>query len=243
MKIRRLSGAGVDAFGEYLDSLSGPEPMPFPEALLNDAEMTSEVSPAVTVEERVFASRFEAAEYLSERFSRAGLKDVERDHALWTWLSLFYFKELCPADQDGRHHSGERARLIPELSDFRRYYRHLLAGPFLIYRAHRDDPKRALALLCGPLYRPGEIVGQLAARQEIVTNASLMQLATDLYVDRATGKPKRGSAGKDAGSPRRLADVLNQFDVTWDLYSMASEGILNLLPKEFSKFRQSPART
>ena len=39
-----------------------------------------------------------------------------------------------------------------------------------------------------------------------------------------------------AASARRLADVLLQFDVTWDLYAMKANNLLELLPKEFKKF-------
>ena len=72
---------------------------------------------------------------------------------------------------------GALARHIPEPGNFQRYYRHLLAGPYRIYRAHRDDPQRALALLCQPLDSPGDVVEQLASRQELVTNRGIMELA------------------------------------------------------------------
>jgi hypothetical protein len=132
-------------------------------------------------------------------------------------------------------------RWIPEVNNFQRYYRHLLAGPYRIFRAHRDDPERALALLCGPLDKPGDIVEQLASRQEIVTNKAIMLGATRLYIDPATRKPRRGAGGRSGGSPRRLADVLKQFDVTWDLYAMTADNLLGLLPSEFDRFRPKPA--
>jgi hypothetical protein len=98
-----------------------------------------------------------------------------------------------------------------------------------------------MALLGGPLDRPGEIVEQFASRQEIVTNQAVIQSTTDLYWDHASNKPKRGAGGKGAGSPRRLADVLKQFDVTWDLYAMKAGSLTDLLPKEFNKFRPAAA--
>src|SRR5262249_16830000 len=117
---------------------------------------------------------------------------------------------------------------------------HLLAGPYRIYRAHRDNPQRALVLLCGPLDRPGDIVEQFASRQELVTNPTVIESATRLYVDPATNRPRRGAGGKSAGSARRLADVLEQFDVTWDLYTLTPDGLLTLLPHEFDRFRPAP---
>lgn len=64
-----------------------------------------------------------------------------------------------------------------------------------------------------------------------------MRVATDLYVDPSTGKAKSGAGGKGPGSARRLADMVNQLDLTWDLYAMFPKGLLTLLPKEFDRFR------
>jgi hypothetical protein len=163
------------------------------------------------------------------------LTNIESDQGLWTWLSLFYFDELYPPAARVRRKPGERARWILNTSG-RRYYRHLLAGPFLIYKSHRDNPDRAMVLLCGPLADPGEIVAQIASRQEIVTNRGLMEAAKMLYYDSSNRKPKRGAASKTKGAARRFADVMNQFDVTWDLYSLEAADVIRLLPDEFSRF-------
>jgi hypothetical protein len=103
---------------------------------------------------------------------------------------------------------------------------------------HRDDPKRAFALLCTKPQSPGEVVEQLSSRQEIVTNASIMEVATRLYVDSSTGRHKAGAGGKGPGSARRLADIFFQFDLTWDLYSMTKDEIIEMLPSEFSGYRE-----
>jgi len=240
--VRRLNQAGITRLIEFLDSLNTTSPQGVPSGILADAATSDPVELAIEVETRTFGSRFAAAQYLSDRFVAGGLENAELDVGLWTWLALFYFEELCPSGTGGRRKPGERARWIPDVHNFQRYYRHLLAGPFRIYRAHRDEPSRALALLWGPLDKPGEIVEQLASRQELVTNRDIMECATRLYIDPANNRPKRGAGGKGAGSPRRLADVLNQFDVTWDLYSVTTDGLMALLPREFDRFaRESGA--
>jgi hypothetical protein len=240
-RLRRLNQTGIQRFTEFLLSLSTDTPQGRPVDILTDSATSEELGVPIEVEARTFGSRFAVGRYLDERFSAAGLKDVESDCGLWAWLALFYFEELCPPGPQGRRKPGELARWIPEVSNFQRYYRHLLAGPYRIYRAHRDCPRRALALLCGPLDRPGEIVEQLASRQELVTNKAIIETATTLYIDLATEKPRRGSGGKAGGSPRRLADVINQLDVTWDLYAVTSDRLLELLPKEFNRFRPKTA--
>jgi hypothetical protein len=236
MRVRRFNDAGLERMGEFIDLLTTDSPQSDWASLLSDDSLTEEVAPATDIEAVAFADRFEAARYLDERFSTSGLTGVETDTGLWAWLALFYLDVLCPADGNGRRKPRERARMIPEFGRAFRYYRHLLAGPYLIYRAHRDNPDRALALLCQPLDKPGDIVGQLAARQEIVSNKAIMEIATRLYVDVPERRPKRGSGGKGRGSPRRLAQVLDQFSVTWDLYAMSVDDLINMLPDEFRRF-------
>jgi hypothetical protein len=239
--IRRLNEEGLQRLGSFLDSLKGDQPEAYPAAVLTDPATSEPIESEVAIEPRRFGNRFEAAKYLFEKLSAAGIRDVERDGGMWAWLALFYFEELCPAGSDGQRKPGERARWIPEVSNFQRYYRHLLAGPYIIYRAHRESPPRAMALLCNPLDRPGDIVEQFASRQELVTNRAIVEGATKLYIDPRTSRPRRGSGGKGDGSPRRFADVLKQFDATWDLYALTTEALLHLLPTEFDRFRPAAA--
>jgi len=236
MIVRRLSEAGIARFSQFLDSLSSEHTLPYPEDLLESEEDAVLPGVKIDIENKPFENRFAAAKYLHEKFEDPRLQGIENDSGIWAWLSMFYFEQLCKTDEDGNYHPGEMARWIPENDNFRKYYRHLLRGPFSIYRTHRDKPERALALLCGPLSEPGDVVEQLAARQELVTNAGVMELATNLYYDLAKKTLKRGAAGRGPGSARRLADLFNQLDITWDLYGMTSDKLLILLPAEFNKF-------
>jgi hypothetical protein len=155
---------------------------------------------------------------------------------------LFYFDETCPRGRAGERSPGERARYIPEVENFRRYYRHLLAGPYRIYKAHRQNPSRAFVILCQQLDKPGDIVEQFASRQEIVTNGAVLEVATRLYVDPETKRQKRNAQSRvRPGAAFRLIDVLNQFDVTWDLYAMISNEMIGVLPEEFEKFNETGA--
>lgn len=236
MKLRRLSPLGIEQFSKFLDSMTTPEPEAIPSSLLNSPAASKPVEVDSDVDLIPFGTRFDLARYLDTKLTESGLKNLNRDVELWAWLALFFFDQLCPADDDGRRHPGERARWIPAVNDYRKYYRHLIAGPYWIYRAHRDDPSRVRAVLAGPVDQPGDIAEQLASRQEIVTNKAAMALATRLYIAEETGRPKKGAAGRGPGSARRLADILNQFDLTWDLYSMEVAAMLKMMPKEFNRF-------
>ncbi len=235
MKVRRFNNQGLEKFSEFLDSISDDKPFNYPEELLTDNESTEELTPPIEIEKRFFGSRYAASEYFFSIFKNSGILNIPRDKGLWAWLSLYYFDELCPADSKGRRRLGEQARWIPQMS-WRRYYRHLLAGPYIIYSAYNSNPKPAMLVLCGPLDKPGDIVEQIASRQEIITNKGLMEAASKIYYDSSAKKPKRGAASKVKGSVRRFTDILDQFDVTWDLYSINTETVISMLPNEFRKF-------
>lgn len=237
MNVRRLTCSGLEAFASYLDALEAEPHRLVPSELLSEERFSEALDTNVGIEQRVFGSRLAAASYLDGLLAGTGIATVEKDVGVWAWLSLFYFDELCPHHTSKGRNPGERARHIPDAGNFQRYYRHLLAGPYRIYRAHRRQPDSALAVLCQPLDKPGDLVEQFASRQELVTNPAVMAVASRLYVDPATRRPKRGSQTKTAGAARRLADVLFQFDVTWDLYSMGDGELLGVLPDEFERFK------
>lgn len=239
MKLRRLNKKGIEEFGAFLDALSVNPILVPPTEILEDPAKSANFPTKVEVENRSFANRFDAAKYLYEKFIEAGVSDTDLDRGVWAWLTLFWFDTLRPpAGKKVKKWPGERARWIPpESHDWKKFYRHLLASPWRVYRFHRDNPERARVVLCGPLYSPGEASEQILSRQGVVTNRGVVELATRLYYDPVGKKVKRGAASKGAGTFRRFAnDFLNQFDMTWDLYAMTADQVATLLPKEFNRF-------
>jgi hypothetical protein len=95
---------------------------------------------------------------------------------------------------------------------------------------------RVLETVCQPLHTPGDLVGQLTSRQELVTNHAFLAAATTLYVDPQSQQPN-GGGRISRGTARRLADFCNQIDVTWDLYALEPDELLAKLPKEFQRFQ------
>lgn len=230
MRLRSFNESGIEGFDQFRESsVLLPDNL---RQLLEDDACTAPLGVDIQVEPRELSTRFAVGEYLYGLFEDNPVTGLDADKGIWTWLSAFHFEQLRPPS--GR--LGERARWVPDVGNFQNYYRHLLAGPYQIYRAHRDNPQRAMAVLLNPPYRPGDIAEQLASRQEYVTNKSVMEVATLLYVNE-DGKPKRGAAGQGPGSARRLADILNQLDLTWDLYSLTPSKLLELLPSEFDQFK------
>jgi len=82
-----------------------------------------------------------------------------------------------------------------------------------------------------------EYVEQLTASQHLISNKNVVQAYSSLYFDISTGTHKTRAAGSGRGSARRLSPVLNQFDRTYDLGSITTNPIHDLLPAEFDRYK------
>lgn len=234
IEVRRFTPSGLSAATELLVQSNAGSHVDF-SRIVGDGEMTEQLG--LQVEVRPFANRRDAAQHFYTTLEPLHRSiDVDRDRGLWSWLAILWIDLLAPETFLGERQLGETHRWILAVDDYRRYYRHLLAGPYFIYAAHSDDPDRANALLCTEVVRPGEVVGQFASRYDTVRSKGLVEAITCLYFDERTGGIRRGAAGKGAGSARRLADVLLQFDLTWDITNMTADEVLALLPAEFDQY-------
>lgn len=239
MKLGRLTPLGMDRFSQFLDELKTNPSAEFPRDILTFPGYFETIDDETEIMPYKFKTRWDVAKYLNSLITSSGIIDVERDIPFWVALTAFYFDVLCPIDKAGQRKVLKRARYIPETKNWRRYYRHLLLSPYLVYRTHLDNPERAMALLCKAPHVFTDVDEQILAYQELVTNKAVVELTTKLYYNPKTKNLKYGAQSKGPGSPRRLATVLDQFSLTWDLYAASMDEILNLLPNEFEKFAKS----
>ncbi|MBX3372904.1 MAG: hypothetical protein KF817_03655 [Phycisphaeraceae bacterium] len=241
IRVRRLNSTGMTRMAEFLFACSAAPDRPVDlEAevwpILTGTDTTSDFPKVVLADrDRRFPRRYDLAAYLYDLIPALGLADPTRDQGLWAWLALLWFDQLAPISGRARK-IGERARWLPDTG--RKYYRHLVLGPYLIYQTSSDRPERAMALLYNPPHTPGELVGQLAATQDVAQCRAAIGAVTALYYDAQLGKLKRGAGGKGAGSTRRFRTVLDQLDRTFDLHSSSDAGVLSLLPREFDRYRK-----
>lgn len=235
MILRKFNASGIQQFSDFLIELGEDPTRPVPESLLTDNQLTTEVQPEINICKRQFANRLDCAQYLHETLVSAETAEL-RDAGLWAWLSLFYFDEVCPS-RNGSRFPHAKARHIPQMTNFQRFYRHLLLNPFMIYDAHFGHLHEVMAVLASAVDSPGDVPEQFASRQELITNRGVLGLATTLYYDPKKKRLKTGAGGKSNGSPRRLAKFLNQIDLTYDLYEMKSIDFGSILPREFDRFK------
>ena len=235
--LRRLTDVGLSVVSlALLDIEDGKEP---DISSLLESDAFTEMVPGIEIEVKGFATREEAGKYFFDTLKplRATGANLMTDKGLWTWLALAWIEELAPKDSDGSRKLYDHRRWILSVDGHYAYYRHHLAGPYYIYDAHHDDPKRASALLCGSVSVPGEVWEQIASRQVFAGSPNLMAVVTKLYFDTSKNSLKRGAASQGAGGVRRLPMVINQFGLTWDVEGMPVDRILDLLPSEFNKFK------
>lgn len=239
--LRRLTQPGIEAFRAWLADLKQQPRLAPPLSLLNDPATSEPIRPDTPIEGRTFATRFDAASYLVDRLDAASIVNPESDAGLWAWLSLFYIDQLCPKKADASRNVRAIASYIPEIGITRRYYRHLLMGPTMLYLAHRTQPERLRALLCSPVHvSTAETYRLFIEHPALIASPASLEVATRLYFDPRTGKLKRGSGSKDGAGCRQFVRFLQQIDCTFDLGAITALDLFLMLPRVFSRFDNAP---
>ncbi len=244
-RVRELTVEGIEAAKEYLAALRIDASSPFPHGLLTEPRYAQPVRPAVFVARRVFANRREAGQYLSERLAPLGNIHVADNAPLWSWLGMFYFDQVVSRTGDGRMRvaNADVAYVIDPLDERRgasQRHRNRLLFAWDIYTRHGDE--RARGLLSQPVSGMEHLADRLIGKVEAYRSPGVTDLANRLYIDSATGQQKSGIAGgggnpRPAGGVVRLMDVLDQLYMTYDVYGMTAEQLLELLPQEFGRFQ------
>ena len=228
---------GSETFREYLAGLRDRGAAEPPRELLGDQRASEPFESDVRIDQRKFSTRLDAGRYFTELFKT--LTGLEEDVGLWSWLSLFYFDQVCPPKPDGTRSPGRDYRHVLE-PGYPYGHRHLLAGPFLVYRLHGEEGK---LLLCTRLTVENGFHHQIASRQALISNGAIIRALNLLYWDDRAEKPKRGAQANGArGTLLRFIDVIQQLDMNYDLYSMSAEAIVELLPSEFDEWKPRKRR-
>ena len=233
--VRMLTDDGIAQFIQFLSRLraGGNEPVPY--SLLTAAETSAPLPAEIAVKRKPFSNRFVFGEYLVSILKPLDIREITNSYALWTWLALYFFDSICPVVGGQRNVLEDAVYILEKTFNHQRFYRHLVRTPWLIVNNHGENGK--VMLVMRDRGSRSEIFEQLAARQDILGNKTVITGAYRLYFDVAGQRPKRGSGGKGAGSPRRLSAVVQQLDLTYDLRDCTVDQFLALLPSEFDRFK------
>ena len=227
IKLRMLNENGIEAFRSYIQNLKQDPSTPRPD--LNSNIYSEEFMPVAEVDEnKTFTTRLEIGKYVQECFEATGVKreNVVGSLHMWTWLAYIWFDQIT----DNRKRLKAPEKYICS-QDYKYYYRHLISFPYNIYSLYGEDYSK-LFLDTKP-YIHNDFAEQLASTGFIISNFSLIKAAYALYWDTQKNEAKKGSTNrKKPGNIRRFVKVINQIDLTYDVYN-TPEMVLGLLPHEF----------
>jgi hypothetical protein len=236
--IRKFTDEGIEQFRNYLADLRQGSSSPPPFHFLNDPATSEPIRGEGQIENRNFRTRLELAQYLDEALAEIKSDNIETDVYLWSWLSLFYFDQVCPVEKNGVRKPGRDYRHILE-PGYPNGHRNLIGGVYLVYTVYGLGQDLTRLLLWTPLHKESKFHHQLAGRQTLITNRGILDAAHSMYFNPLRGTPKSGALG-GKGSPGtllRYIDVIQQLDLNYDLYSMSGNQILELLPSEFNRWK------
>ena len=231
---RRLNVQGLDAFHRYIQDLADGAKLDTPDHLLTDPRYSEAVGIDIEVELREFQTRFELGTYLTDILKEAPVQTLMGDAGFWTWLALYWFEQLCPQQENGKRKPSKPYNYILS-SNYNHRPRHALFTTWMLVNLYGDT---ALFLLSKAPHERGELIEQLAARQYLISCQGVIETAKELYYDPQRKTFKRGATSqKRQGNIRRFISYLQQLDLTYDLGTLASEALLDMLPDEYSAFK------
>ncbi|MGB3690304.1 MAG: hypothetical protein WBA02_13515 [Jannaschia helgolandensis] len=203
---------------------------------LKDSDLVSRIAGTDGIKIAEFDTAKDMAMAVLDGLGSADLYELLPRTGLWAWLTFVLRDQLFKRDKAGNWKVGEIHRWYPsDPNDWQKGQRHLVRMPVLLAHTLGDDADH---LLCGAPSVLPEIREQLTSQQDMF-NSAFQQVARTLYFDNAKGGLKRGAGGKTGGTPRRLAKVRQQLDVTWDLEDLQVDRIILTLPAEFDRFKDA----
>lgn len=241
--IRSFDARGIDAFRSFLERYQeGKATDVDARRLAADAKLSNRINQRLEIDIPMIASKKSLAKLVCQSFQDAGytalpLVPSDEYRNMWTWIACSSFHLIKPrrADTALNDHSYYVCS-----QDWKRFYRHRIAGPARIYWMFRGRPLDASLLLHGRAYEHSDWEEQLAARQGRIRNRDLIATANRLYWDVGNHRPKRGAQTRTRpGTVRRLLSFIDQVDLTYDVNSMTPDQILDLLPPEFDRWKDS----
>lgn len=235
MNLRRFTAAGIAHFRDILAKLRENPAGELPLQLLDHNEFTRPVVPTIEVTPQHFSLRREAAEYFREVLKPLDDAEVGFDAGLWTWLTLFYFDDVCPV-KSGKRTVKNDYHYIYEPRNQRHFYRHLLS---LGWRVLSIAPKHNRLLLDVPLATLDKATVEIMKRLYLVRIPCLFEVVDRIYWDGNRGRIRSGmvnpSARITAGDlTNRFHMRIRQLEMTYDLQSLNADQLTTLLGDEFS---------
>ena len=237
--LRQLTPAGIERAQEFLANLrenpSGDrEP---PHELLHGQHYSRPFSEAVRVEPRAFRTRREAGEHLSQAL--APVRHRITDHpGVWSWLGMYYFAGAAPEKLSPNNMTflfEPTATSTHGTRSDQQRYRHYLWGSWRLYEQHGHH---ADFILGQSISSWDDITERVSGSRRVFNSIGLVPLILRLYT---RGSRKKRGHVHNPGGLRHLLRVLPQLELTYDIYGMEPDALLEVLPEPFREWDRRTA--
>ncbi len=233
---RRLTEQGIEEFNNYLVAISEGQALELPQLLLTDERYSDVIEQDIEVDRIEFSTRHELGAYATKAIEGSETQALLGDQGFWSWLALYWFDQLCPADGKGVRKPSKPYNYILS-RNYKHRPRHAIYMTWVLVSQYGDT---SFFLLSKKPNERGELIEQLAARQYFIACEGIVKAASHLYYDPERKTFKRGSTSqKRKGNIRRFIAYLQQLDLTYDLGSLAGGTLLDLLPDEYAAFKEA----
>ena len=245
MQLRRFNPSGIAAFRQFFAASREDASTAVPVDLLESDEHTSVLTPEIEIEPQDFKIKRDAADYFHERLTTIAADQLVNDSGLWTWLSLFYFEQICPTVAGKRKVRNDYTYVFVPKSmrdTYRHTYRHIL---FTCWNVLRVSPTYNQLFLHSRIDQLDKYNSEVFKRLYLTRIPCVFEVLERLYWDQATAQPKKGIVSPTkvvAGNlMHRLPIRIRQLEKTYDLQSLTADQLIELLGSEFRHYSQTKA--
>jgi len=240
MILRQLREEGIQAFRGFLASCREDASTPVPREFLEEDSLTVVVESQIEVQLRAFATKADAAEYFTNALKQLSADDIANNAGLWTWLTLFYFEQVCPL-HDGTRRVKNDYHYIFEPRNPRHFYRHLL---FIAWRVLNVSPDHNRLMLNGSVATLDKVTTEIMKRLYLTRIPCIFEVLDRLYWDEDRGRVRQGIVSPHGAKPgdlvHRFPLRIRQLEMTYDLQSLNADQLIELLGDEFQPHETVP---
>jgi len=233
MIVRQFNEQGIKAFRGFLAAGRDNPQAPVPRGMLEDDALTKPIDAAVEIQQRQLVMRADAAKYLNDLLEPLPEHEVAVNAGLWTWLSLFFFDEICPRHH-GRLDIKNNYTYVFEPRNPRHFYRHLL---FIGWRVLRVSPTHNRLLLSSTVASLDQVTTEIMKRLYLTRIPCIFEVLDRLYWDERRGRVRPGIVTSRSVKPgdlvHRFPSRIRQLEKTYDLFSLNADQLIELLGSEF----------
>lgn len=234
--LREFNEKGLEEFKKCIDKGRKGTDINIGSSFINSNKLTLEYDKNIQLTPKKLNTKYDLVNELYPKLEPL-MPQIFSNENIWAWLAAFYFDSICPKDSNGnRDIKAPSMYIIEDSSNWRRYYRHLIATPLRIYYMHGNVASIFLNMKVNIW---GEINEQFISRQEYINSKTIIKLIKSLYLN-YNDSFKKGTfakSGKPGSLRRLLKSILPQFQMTYDLEIIPHDKILNYLPKEFDQWK------